>query len=400
MIGFVIAILGARITWAQEGSVKAVRVVSADGETVDGLLHSISHGEVTVVTDRPRHFAARDLIQAEFRNRHSLSIARPSLIQLINGDRIIAGLSSMSDDALVALWKSYPGWPPVRIPTETIAGVLMSLPEGSIERSQAFAQLFRRRTKSDTVLFLNGDRAAGEVAGFDQAALKLVQAGKPLQIELSRIRGILFNSDLSSLPEPKKPRVHITLNDRSQLTGFGLALDPNGPLRLTAAFGAPLELPLAAVSSIRFLDGRITYLSDLKPEHAEVVGFFGDRSEAFAKDQNIGGGPLLVREKEYAMGLGTRSRSVLSYDLGGRFRRFQAVAAIDDSSLGKGSAQFAVELDGRRVYESRPVTGADAPLTVGPLNLSGVRRLVLIVDYGELADVNDAADWCDAIVIE
>jgi hypothetical protein len=31
--------------------------------------------------------------------------------------------------------------------------------------------------------------------------------------------------------------------------------------------------------------------------------------------------------------------------------------------------------------------------------VTGAHRLALIVDYGELADINDWADWCDAVVI-
>ena len=45
------------------------------------------------------------------------------------------------------------------------------------------------------------------------------------------------------------------------------------------------------------------------------------------------------------------------------------------------------------------VTGSSRPLVVGPIDVSGKRQLALVVDYGELADVDDWADWCDAVVI-
>ena len=87
--------------------------------------------------------------------------SRTSLIQLANGDRIVAGLSSMSDESVVALWKSYPDLPPVQIPAAAIAGILVSVPDGVAEKTRAFCQVFGRREKSDTVLLVNGDRLAG-----------------------------------------------------------------------------------------------------------------------------------------------------------------------------------------------------------------------------------------------
>ena len=78
---------------------------------------------------------------------------------------------------------------------------------------------------------------------------------------------------------------------------------------------------------------------------------------------------------------------------------FQATAAIDDYSQGKGSVRFALEADGARLWESDLVTGSSRPLAVGPIDVSGKRQITLVVDYGELADVDDWADWCDAVVI-
>jgi len=45
------------------------------------------------------------------------------------------------------------------------------------------------------------------------------------------------------------------------------------------------------------------------------------------------------------------------------------------------------------------VTGSSRLLPIGPIDVSGKRQLALVVEYGELADVDDWADWCDAVVI-
>jgi NPCBM/NEW2 domain len=390
-----IAVAAPAIAAADDGDATALL---ADGQALTAPLQSLSPGEVSLGGDRPASLNAADVVRLDF-PRKPLVVSQPSLIQLVNGDRIFAGLTSMNDEALVVLWKAFPDWPPVRIPGEMVAGVLMDVPEHAVERSQAFARVFGRGEKTDMVLLFNGDRATGELLSFDRSALKLSQGGKPLQIDMGRVRGIVFNSTLSNLPAPQKPRVGISLVDGSQLTGSMATRDPGGPLRMTAAFGATVEIPLSAIESIRFLDGRATYLSDLEPQMSRVVSYFGQKEPAPAKDRNALGGPLALRGREYAKGLGTRSQSSVTFQLDHSYRQFQSLAAIDDIAQGKGSVRFAVELDGQRAFTSPLVTGSSAPLTVGPIDVTGKERLTLTVEYGELADVDDWADWCDAVLI-
>jgi NPCBM/NEW2 domain len=382
-----------------EGDGENATVYLADGTQQVGVVRSLSPTELAIARDSPLRFATADIVRLEFPNR-SVPAPHASLIQLANGDRIVAGLSSMNDESVVALWKSYPDLAPVQIPAASVAGILVNVPETTAERTLAFGQVFGHREKSDTVLLTNGDRLAGDLKSFDQATLKLSQGGKTVQIELPRVRGIAFSSDLTSLPPAHKPRMAVTLSDGSQLTGWNASRESGGPLRLSSLMGSTLELPLSAVAAIRFLDGRTTYLSDLQPTESRLAAYFGSAAAIPpAQEQSAAAGPLMVRGRQYAKGLGTRSYSRISYDLGGQFRLFQATAAIDDYAEGNGSVRFGVEVDGARVWTSPLVTGRSRPLPVGPLDVTGKRQLTLVVEYGELADVDDWADWCDAIVI-
>ena len=287
-----------------DGEADTATIYLADGTRQVGVVRSISASELVIGRDPAVRFAIADVVRLEFPN-HGAPPPRASLIQLANGDRIVAGLSSMSDESLVALWKSYPDLPPVQIPAAAIAGILVNVPDSAAERTRAFRQVFGRREKSDTVLLVNGDRLAGDLTSFDQAALKLSQAGKILQIELPRVRGIAFSSDLTSLPAPHHPRVAVTLGDGSQLTGWNANRDPGGPLRLSSLLASTLELPLSAVVAIRFLDGRTTYLSDLQPTESRLAPYFGSAvAIPPARDQNAAGGPLLVRGRQYCEGTG------------------------------------------------------------------------------------------------
>ena len=93
------------------------------------------------------------------------------------------------------------------------------------------------------------------------------------------------------------------------------------------------------------------------------------------------------------------SRMVVTYELRGNEREFQATVGIDDVAKGAGSVIFAVELDGRRVWTSPELTGQSPAATTEKIDLRGGKQLTLLVEFGELADVSDYADWCDAVLI-
>ena len=96
-----------------------------------------------------------------------------------------------------------------------------------------------------------------------------------------------------------------------------------------------------------------------------------------------------------ASGFGMTSRTRMTWSLDGRHRWFCARAAIDDTAGGGGDVVFRVLVDGRPVWSSGPVQGGQRPQTVGPVDLAGAEKLMLVVDYGRRADVGDHAVWLD-----
>jgi hypothetical protein len=49
---------------------------------------------------------------------------------------------------------------------------------------------------------------------------------------------------------------------------------------------------------------------------------------------------------------------------------------------------------------SRVQTVASPTYEVGPIDLTGKQRLTLHVDFGPLGDIQDHANWCDAVLIK
>lgn len=88
----------------------------------------------------------------------------------------------------------------------------------------------------------------------------------------------------------------------------------------------------------------------------------------------------------------------LTIDLKGQATRFDSMVGVDDSAgPGRGSVQFGVWVDGKKVADSGLLRGGDAPKLVS-VNLTGARQLVLAVNDGNDGTANDNADWGGALV--
>ena len=76
-------------------------------------------------------------------------------------------------------------------------------------------------------------------------------------------------------------------------------------------------------------------------------------------------------------------------------KRFQAELGIDDSTAGRGSVQFRVLVDGQEKFISPTIRGGQPPVPVS-VDVAGAKKLELVVDYADRADVLDHADWLNA----
>ena len=141
------------------------------------------------------------------------------------------------------------------------------------------------------------------------------------------------------------------------------------------------------------------YLSDMEPVGTPLNGwgpYERDRSNA---EQAPGDGrPLTLNGAVYPKGLGVHANSQLEYDLGGRFKTFEAVVGVDDEVGNNGSVVFEVWADGARLYQSGVLRGPQAGVPVS-VDVAGRQRLRLVVANGGDNINYDHADWADARLI-
>lgn len=110
--------------------------------------------------------------------------------------------------------------------------------------------------------------------------------------------------------------------------------------------------------------------------------------------------PIQIGKKRYQHGLGTHSTSEIVISLPQPAKRFQAEVGIDnnaDTAGKRGSVSFAVEVAGKRAFESGIVRGGQEPVAVD-VKLNAVTQFTLHVTDGGDGAFYDQADWADARV--
>ena len=93
----------------------------------------------------------------------------------------------------------------------------------------------------------------------------------------------------------------------------------------------------------------------------------------------------------------------LAYDVPAGWNRLEADIALDDAAGLEGSAIFKVVVESggqwQAAYESPIVRGGDAPLPV-KIDLKGVTRAALLVEYADRGDVLDHANWLNVRLVK
>jgi hypothetical protein len=170
--------------------------------------------------------------------------------------------------------------------------------------------------------------------------------------------------------------------------------------------GLTMTVPVDQLKSVDFSAGKIRYLSQMEPIDVQLFPFW-DPSDYLSYRRNFSGPlgiltPITLRGKAYTKGLAIHSKTILKYRLSGEFRRLQATMGIDDFAGKKdqpdswGDVHVKISGDSKVLYEG------DAkrfdPVVPLDLNVTGVRDLTILVDYGGNLDIGDWLDLADAKV--
>ncbi len=383
----------------------AVEVRTLDGRTVDGTLDSLDKAGLTIAgAEGPEALPLDNLLWLAPKKSPEPAKEKPAAwIELIDGSSLLASQYSVSEgQATVALLDGRQ----VTTPVARVASVRLA--EQTEATAKQWSQFLTVKAANDLLVVRRSevlDYHKGIVRDVTEEVVKFDFDGDVLPVKRSKVWGLVyFRPPAGTLPENLCRLVDAS---GSQWPVHTLSLAEDGELQCETPGGIAVSLPWASIRKVDFSHGKIVYLTELEPQSLEFTPFFGTAEQlpivaqffGPRSNQSLSGGPLKLGEEVYENGLALHSRTELTYRLPGRFSRFKAVAGIDGAVRPGGHVRLVIRGDENVLLESLVTGEDDEPLSID-VDLTGARRLTILVDFGDKTDIADHLDLCEARIIK
>ena len=313
-------------------------------------------------------------------------------------------------------------WEPSLLPRSAVRGIIYQPPVDPLARDKLLADVRRFDGREDELrlvggevlrgtLLADGPKPAGpQAANAERDDFRLAINGRtePLLVHAARVQALLLASPARGTAA--QPTMTLGLADGSLVNCRGLTVGTN-LVELQLAGGGALKSLHAEddgggfwreVKLVQPRTPRVKYLAEL-----ETIGFkhipFTSLGWPYGRGENVLGGRLRSGGSISLHGLGMPSASRLAYEVPAGWKRLEAEVALDDAAGLDGSVicKVIVEDGGqwRAAYESPIVRGGDVPLPV-KVDLKGVSRVALLVEYADRGDVLDYANWLNVRLVK
>jgi hypothetical protein len=316
----------------------------------------------------------------------------PWQARLAGGDQVSGELLGWDDKALRL--KTLYG--ELSIPVKQLREVWHGSVE-EIEKARAAARSAGNANATEDVAFARKDDQVipvnGLVRGATSDALNFRFHDEDKQIKFEKLVGVSLAVAEDAAPDDSLQQ-SLVFGSGDVVSGQWTALE-NGSVTLKTPWGEALKVPVKSFDRIRTKNGRLVYLSDLTPATVEQTPYF-DRMLSFRADKSLTGGTLKLADGDHAKGLSVHSRTVLRYDIGRKYERFRAKLGFQQPEGKGGRVAVRVLGDNDKVLHEVADARGDQPPADVDLNVSGVSRLTLEVDFGADQDVGDRFVWADA----
>lgn len=377
-----------------------VEVQTLDGQAIAGPLLGLTEQKVTLQTAAgPAALDTEKLSGLSPKVKPSATQQAAVWLELVDGTQLVGQEFSVKEGRVRLSTPAGPvefptrdvAWARLQAETEALGPQWTRIVEGKID---ADILVVRKEQSLDYHRGVLGDVTA-ETVGFELD-------GEKVPVKRPKVYGVIYRHPAGR--ELPAARCLLVDAEGSRWMVRDLALEGD-KLRWTTPAGVEAAMAVASVAKIDFSEGKIVYLSDLKPESVRWTPFFGtaDKVPALAEfyaprqDRALEPRPLKLAGKEYAKGLALHSRTEVVYRLPRAFRRFTAVAGIDDRVRPAGDVQLVIRADDKVLFDET-INGAEPPKTLD-LDVTGARRITVLVDFGKDLDVGDHLDLCEARVI-
>ena len=383
------AVLAASTFANEPGSTGGARAVLLDGTVMVGQwLGSPDGRHVELQTSTGAQRIELDDLGAVVLSAETTAPKGTVVFHLDDGGHLHGDIAGGAEDAVVG--RTILGQK-ITMPFDHLAGIQFVNDHEFRRSAELFHEMLLQRPPSEDVLVTRSEddvkALRGRLVQLDATHGSFVFGERSRTVRTENLFGVVFAAGVTTR---RNHPISIQLADGSQISGRLERGDPE-VLHVETSLGSTVQLPIGTVTRITVHSPRVVYLSDLSTVSQQVEGRL-HRPWPPQNDKNVSGGPLSIAGQRFARGLGVHSRTDLTYDLGGAFDKFLATIGLDDAVRPLGSVVFRVHGDGKILFDSGEVTGHDEPRNV-IVDVSEVRRLTILVDYGAALDLSDHADW-------
>jgi hypothetical protein len=262
----------------------------------------------------------------------------------------------------------------------------------------AWTKLLDRTRKRDLLVIKKKtvlDFLEGSVLSVGDKEVKFLLGEDEIPVPRAKVFGVIYADRKTA---PPKPVCEVLLHNSGRLLAAKLQWTGDA-MKATLSADGEVEIPAEAIREIDFSLGKVRYLSQMEPREVKYTPFF-DTNFKYQRDKNLAGGPIRLGAKTYARGLCIHSKTSLVYRTNTDYRRFKAVVGIDHHRAQKGLGDVHLVIsdrDSKKVLFEGDVRGTDDPRTID-LDVSQVRDLKILVDFGGDLDISDWLDLADARV--
>ena len=379
---------------------------ASDGEPVAGTVAKIGAGFAVTFAGSAPAVAADDLVSLARTDKPRPPYPAGPHAVLANGDRV-AGTVGGGSGLSVTLKTPSGGGQAVSLPLTGVVALWVVPPPPDTPADVARYSWLDAGKKQDALLLRNGDVLRGrlEAVAADGAGLRFKPDGETAAkpYPLATVAAVALDPTLARVKAPKGPFARVTTADGSRIS-FATLLADDFVLTGGTVTGAKVSLPLAEVIAVDIRGGKAVALADLKPTAVAEDGFNGV-AWPWVANRSVRGNPLRLTtprgEEVFDTGLGVHSKSSLTYSLGGKYKRFEAVVGLDAATGRKGAVDVRVLVDGKEA-KLDGLTGltAAAGSKAVRVDVSRAKELTLVVDFGPGGDVQDDVNWATAWLIE
>jgi hypothetical protein len=383
-------------------------IATAEGKSLSVPVHELNADWTLRAGDPETRLAPGDWLSMRREGRKLPTFPTAQHLILVNGDRIPFESPRLDGETLYFKHPDLAEGKESRVRLTAVSVVWLAAPDTAEHSDQYLRRLAKGSRARDQVVLRNGDALEGVLSALTASKVEVEVDKKMVTVATEKVAAIALSTEIVTPLKPQASYARLVLlgergNDGARLSVASATCTDGRTLEGKTLFGSNFRVPLERVAVLDVYQGRAIYLSDLKPTRFEFTPYLGEEGPVWplVADANVAGRDLRLAGSTYDKGLGLHSKSRVTYNLAGAYRRFEAQVGLDDETGREGSVRVRVLADGKPldIGADRELTARDRPISVG-VSVAGVKELTLEVDFGEHGDRQDHVNWCDARLIK